>query len=97
MVLHSGHVQVIGETDQLLATHKILIGPGGPRRSRIAGVDRIISAADGERQGTLLVRTNGQVVDPAWEQRDVTLEDVVLAYLAAPSAETPAVHEESVA
>ena len=97
MLLHSGHVGVIGETDQLLATHKILIGPGGPRRSRIAGVERIISAADAERQGTLLVRTNGQVVDPAWEQHDVTLEDVVLAYLAAPSAETLPDYEDSVA
>ena len=97
LVLHSGHVQVIGEIDQLLATHKILIGPGGPRRSRIAGVERIISAADAQRQGTLLVRTNGQVVDPSWEQHDVTLEDVVLAYLAAPSAETLLDHEDSVA
>jgi len=97
LVLHSGHVQVIGETDQLLATHKMLIGPGGPRRSRIAGVERIISAADAERQGTLLVRTDGPVVDPAWEQHDVTLEDLVLAYLAAPSAETLLVHEDSVA
>ena len=97
LVLHSGHVQVIGETDQLLATHKILIGPGGPRRSRIAGVERIISAADAQRQGTLLVRTNGEVVDPSWEQHDVTLEDVVLAYLAAPSAETLLDHEDSVA
>ena len=97
LLLHSGHVQVIGETDQLLATHKILIGPGGPRRSRIAGVERIISAADAQRQGTLLVRTNGQVVDPSWEQHAVTLEDVVLAYLAVPSAETLFDHEDSVA
>lgn len=97
LVLHSGHVQINGETDQVLATHKILIGPGGPRRSRIAGVERIISAADAQRQGTLLVRTNGQVVDPSWEQHDVTLEDVVLAYLAAPSAETLLDHEDSVA
>ena len=97
LVLHSGHVQVIGETDRLLAAHKILIGPGGPRRSRIAGVERIISAADAQRQGTLLVRTNGQVVDPSWEQHDVTLEDVVLGYLATPDAETLLDHEDSVA
>ena len=32
LVLHAGRVQVFAETDQLLATHKILIGPGGPRR-----------------------------------------------------------------
>ncbi len=97
LVLHSGRVQVIGETDQVLATHKILIGPGGPRRSRIAGVERIISAADAQRQSTLLVRTNGQVVDPSWDQHDVTLEDVVLAYLATPGAETLLDHEDSVA
>ena len=95
LVLHSGQVQVIGETDRLLATHKILIGPGGPRRSRIAGVERIISAAEAQRQGTLLVRTNGKVVDPSWAQHDVTLEDLVLAYLAAPSAETVLDHEDS--
>jgi ABC-2 type transport system ATP-binding protein len=97
LVLHSGHVQVIGETDQLLATHKVLIGPGGPRRSRIAGVERIISAADAERQATLLVRIKGQLVDPAWEQRDVILEDLVLAYLAAPGDETHLDDEASVA
>ena len=28
LVLHAGRVQVFAETDQLLATHKILIGPG---------------------------------------------------------------------
>ena len=94
MVLHGGQVQVIGETEGLLATHKILIGPGGPRRSMIAGVERIISADDAQRQGTLLVRTNGQVVDPSWEPHDVTLEDLVLAYLAAPGAETLRDHED---
>jgi ABC-2 type transport system ATP-binding protein len=95
LVLHSGHVQVIGETDQLIATHKVLIGPGGPRRSKIAGVERIVHAADAQRQGTLLVRTNGDPVDPNWEQHGATLEDVVLAYLSTPpgSAGTPTEHE----
>jgi ABC-2 type transport system ATP-binding protein len=97
LVLSSGHVQVFEETDRLLATHKILIGPGGPRRARIAGVEQIVHATDAQRQATLLVRTNGQVVDPAWEQHDASLEDVVLAYLAAPSAETLLDHEDSVA
>jgi ABC-2 type transport system ATP-binding protein len=96
LVLHSGRVQVIGETDQLLATHKILIGPGGPRRSKIAGVEQIVHAADAQRQSTLLVRTNGQILDPAWEQHDAGLEDVVLAYMAA-NAETVREHEDSVA
>lgn len=83
LVLHAGRVQVFAETDQLLATHKILIGPGGPRRERIAGVEHVLHATDAQRQSTLLVRTNAQALEPAWEQQDVTLEDLVLAYLAA--------------
>ncbi|HET6949163.1 MAG TPA: ABC transporter ATP-binding protein [Acidimicrobiales bacterium] len=97
LVLRSGHVQVFEESDQLLATHKILIGPGGPRRARITGVEQIVHADDAQRQGTLLVRTNGQILDPAWEQRDVTLEDVVLAYLAAPSVEPLLDRQDTVA
>ena len=27
------------------------------------------------------MRTNGDILDPAWDQYDVSLEDVVLAYL----------------
>ena len=88
LVLHAGRVQVFADTDQLLATHKILIGPGGPRRRRIAGVEHVVHATDALRQSTLLVRTNAQPLEPAWEQRDVSLEDLVLAYLAA-NVDTP--------
>jgi ABC-2 type transport system ATP-binding protein len=83
LILHAGRVQVFADTDQLLATHKMLIGPGGPRRTRIDGVEQVVHATDAQRQSTLLVRINGQILDPAWDQHDVTVEDVVLAYLAA--------------
>jgi ABC-2 type transport system ATP-binding protein len=82
MVLRSGQVTALGATDDLLATHKLLIGPPHRRRPRIAGVDRIVSASRAERQIELLVRTNGDILDPAWDQSDVSLEDLVLAYLA---------------
>jgi ABC-2 type transport system ATP-binding protein len=81
MVLRSGRIQVLGATDDLLATHKRLLGPAQPRRPRIAGVDRIVTVDGTERQVQLLVRTDGDVLDPAWDQHDVTLEDLVLAYL----------------
>jgi ABC-2 type transport system ATP-binding protein len=83
LVLHAGRARVFAETDQLLATHKILIGPGGPRQERIAGVEHVVHATDAQRQSTLLVRTNAQALEPAWQQQAVTLEDLVLAYLAA--------------
>jgi ABC-2 type transport system ATP-binding protein len=82
MVLRSGQVQTLGATDGLLATHKRLTGPPQPRRPKIAGVEQIVSISKAERQIQLLVRTNGDILDPAWDQFDVTLEDVVLAYLA---------------
>jgi ABC-2 type transport system ATP-binding protein len=87
MVLRSGQVQVLGSTDELLATHKLLTGPPQRRLPRIAGVEQIVSASKAERQIQLLVRTNGDVLDPAWDQYDVSLEDVVLAYLAGGAAE----------
>jgi ABC-2 type transport system ATP-binding protein len=34
------------------------------------------------------VRTDGPIHDPAWKALDVTLEDLVLAYLAEPAAGT---------
>jgi len=82
MVLRSGQVKVLAATDELLTTHKMLIGPPQRRRPRIAGVEQIVSASKAERQIQLLVRTSGDVVDPGWDQYDVSLEDIVLGYLA---------------
>lgn len=82
MVLRSGRVTTLGATDDLVATHKMLIGPPQRRRPRIAGVERIVSASKSQRQIQLLVRTSGDIPDPAWDQYDVSLEDIVLAYLA---------------
>jgi ABC-2 type transport system ATP-binding protein len=45
-----------------------------------------VRASHTDRQATLLARTNGPIHDPAWKAHEVTLEDVVLAYLAEPSA-----------
>jgi ABC-2 type transport system ATP-binding protein len=82
MVLRSGQVKTLGTTDELLATHKLLIGPPQRRRTKLAGVEQIVSASKAERQIQLLVRTSGDILDPVWDQYDVSLEDVVLAYLA---------------
>jgi ABC-2 type transport system ATP-binding protein len=87
MVLRAGRIQVLGPTDELLATHRRLLGPAQLRRPKIAGVDRIVAVDRTERQVELLVRTDGDVLDPAWDQHTVTLEDLVLAYLAEGSAD----------
>jgi ABC-2 type transport system ATP-binding protein len=87
IVLSDSRVQVLGSVDELLAAHKTLIGPRTQGAS-IDGVDSVVRASTTERQTTMLVRTNGPIGDPAWIVHDVGLEELVLAYLAEPTAGT---------
>jgi ABC-2 type transport system ATP-binding protein len=86
IVLSASRVQVLGDVDQLLAAHRILIGPRTDR-DEVAGAT-VISAEHTERQSTLLVRTDRPILDPRWTARGVSLEDLVLAYLAHPTSST---------
>jgi ABC-2 type transport system ATP-binding protein len=85
IVLNRGRVQVAGDIDEILETHRVLIGPAR-ETSQILGVGQIISSRRSERQSTLLVRTAGPIGDPAWDSLELSLEDIVLAYLARPEA-----------
>ena len=69
----------------LLAEHKVLVGP----RKDTAPIERthtVVQTVTTARQSTLLVRLNGPVTDPAYQAEDVTLEELVLAYLGADEA-----------
>lgn len=79
-----GRVRLSGELDELLATHRRL---SGPRRdsSRLPGSQQVIEETHTERQSTLLVRTDEPLVDPAWSVEQVSLEDIVLAYMGRPA------------
>jgi len=81
IVLQSAHVQLVGAVDELLAEHRTLIGPRIDTEE-IPGVAAVIRASRTDRQSTLLVRTGAPITDPVWTQHEVTLEDLVLAYLA---------------
>jgi ABC-2 type transport system ATP-binding protein len=84
ILLQSAHVQVLGSVDDLLAGHRVLIGP---RRAGAKIPGSVVHASQTDKQSTLLVRTDGQPIhDPAWTVHSVTLEDLVLAYLADASA-----------
>ena len=79
-MLVGSRVRLAGEVDELLATHWQLTGP---RRDPATLPDdwQVISASHTDRQSTLLVRTSGPVLDPAWAVSEVGLEDLVLAYM----------------
>ncbi|MDT4992512.1 MAG: type transport system ATP-binding protein [Actinoplanes sp.] len=80
IVLHASQVKLVGDVSALLAEHRQLVGPrdGAPLP---AGVAQVVRAEHTDRQSTLLVRTNAALRDPAWKAYDVTLEDLILAYL----------------
>lgn len=80
VVLVASRVQVAGEVDELLATHRRLIGP----RHDAGALPRdqhVIHESHTDRQSTMLVRCDGPVLDPSWTVEQLDLEDLVLAYM----------------
>jgi ABC-2 type transport system ATP-binding protein len=80
ILLSASRVQLCGDTDGLLAEHKVLIGP----RKDTSALERthtVVHAERTPRQASLLVRLNGPVIDPAYEAEDVSLEELVLGYM----------------
>lgn len=80
VILSASRVQLAGEIDEILRAHKRLVGPRTDPAA-IASLHNVIEAIHTERQTTLRVRLNGQLFDASWQQHDVSLEDIVLAYL----------------
>jgi len=80
VILSASHVQLAGDIQEMAKTHKRLIGPRQDEAA-VASVHTVIEASHTERQTTLLVRTNGPLFDPSWEVQEVSMEDIVLAYL----------------
>jgi ABC-2 type transport system ATP-binding protein len=80
IVLAGSRVQIAGDVDELLASHHRLTGP---RRdpARLPADQEIIEASHTDRQSTLLVRSSGPILDPAWTVEQIGLEDLVLAYM----------------
>jgi ABC-2 type transport system ATP-binding protein len=80
VVLAASRVQVTGEVKGLLASHRRLTGA----RRDFAGFpadQEIIEASHTDHQTTLLVRSNGPILDPNWTVEQVSLEFLVLAYM----------------
>ncbi|WP_433009347.1 ABC transporter ATP-binding protein [Kribbella sp. CA-294648] len=80
VVLVDSRVQVSGDIDTLLATHYRLVGPRRDEKSMPQN-QHIVSVSHTDRQSTYLVRTSDPILDPAWTVSQLTLEDIVLAYM----------------
>jgi ABC-2 type transport system ATP-binding protein len=80
IVLCASRVRVAGEVEQLLATHRRLTGPKRDPQTLPEQL-QVITASHTQRHSTLIVRTEAPVHDPAWTVEELSLEDLVLAYM----------------
>jgi ABC-2 type transport system ATP-binding protein len=96
IVLAGSRVQVAGPIDGLLASHHRLTGPCHGRVTLPAGQE-LITERHTDVQSMLVVRHDGPLLDPAWNVSDVSLEDLVLAYIARDTYGAPAARQLRVA
>jgi ABC-2 type transport system ATP-binding protein len=85
ILLTRSQVQLAGDIEDLLAEHKVLIGPKKDAGA-LAATHTVVHTTTTARQSTLLVRVGGPLIDPAYEAADVSLEELVLGYMGASAA-----------
>jgi ABC-2 type transport system ATP-binding protein len=81
VLLSGGRVRLEGDVEELLESHRLLTGPRRPLGS-IRGVREVVRERYSGRQLTLLAITDGPIVDPSWTVDPVSLEELLLAYMA---------------
>jgi ABC-2 type transport system ATP-binding protein len=89
VTLAAGRTQLVGHIAGIVESHRLLIGPRVDT-ANVARVHDVIRESHTERQTTLLVRANGHVYDTSWQQHEVDLEEVVLAYMGYAPGTSPA-------
>lgn len=84
IVLSGGKPQAVGDTEDLIAEHRVLTGPAD-ETDRIAESLTVVEIRRAAAQAHLLVRTSGPAdpVPVGWEAHPVTVEELVLSYLRA--------------
>jgi ABC-2 type transport system ATP-binding protein len=83
VTINHGRVQVSGEIDELLDTHKLLTGPREAFDALPPRLPVIAHTVNG-RQASVLARVGEHRLAPVWTVNDVTLDELVLCYLRQP-------------
>ena len=85
IMVSQGRVQLSGEVDDLLASHRVLTGPAA--EAEHYGERPVVHVRRAQAQAHLLVRaTADDPVPPGWESHPVGLEELALGYLREPGA-----------
>jgi ABC-2 type transport system ATP-binding protein len=85
ILLSSARVQLSGAVEELLDSHRIVVGPPS-RIAVLASSHVMVESSETERQAIAVVRGKAQIHDPAVNMRPMELEELVLAYMNNPMA-----------
>ena len=80
IILAAARVQIAGDVDELLSTHRVMTGPRRALDEIPDGLD-VISSAESDRQTVAVVRGSGATFDARWSSEQIGLEELVLAYM----------------
>jgi ABC-2 type transport system ATP-binding protein len=80
VAINQGRVQLSGDIEHLLATHKLVTGPREAVDTLPPRLPVVARSVNG-RQASLLARLDGHPLGPAWTVRDISLNELVLGYL----------------
>jgi ABC-2 type transport system ATP-binding protein len=89
IVLVASRVRVTGEVEDLLASHYRLTGARRDPADLPPGAE-VIEGSHTDRQSTLIVRSVTPIDDPSFTVEQITLEDLVLAYMSQVTDPLPA-------
>jgi ABC-2 type transport system ATP-binding protein len=85
VLIAKGHVQLTGDIDALLARHKCFTTQNS--QPHLFEQDpAIVSWEQNEREVALLVQSDENISRVGWTPREITLEKLILGYMANPSA-----------
>ena len=90
VVLAASRTLLAAEVDDVLATHRVVTGP----RRETSAFERehtVLRREATARQIAMWARLSGPIHDPSWQVDELSLEDIVLAYLGA-DAHAPEFH-----
>ncbi|TLQ43160.1 ABC transporter ATP-binding protein [Streptomyces marianii] len=80
LLLAGGRVQLAGDVEDLIASHRVVIGPrSGGEQSFSSGT--VVESRLTQRQTTAVVRGASTVPPQGWEAHEPTLEELAMAYL----------------
>jgi ABC-2 type transport system ATP-binding protein len=86
IVLVASRVRVAGEVDELLTSHYRITGARRDPADLPSGVE-VIAGSHTDRQSTLIVHSTIPIDDPSFTAEQLTLEDLVLAYMSQPATD----------